>query len=200
MRRRSGFGAAGVIVAIVVLLGVNGEQALASHVSCGATITQDTTLDSDLTDCSGYYGIIIAADDVTLNLNGHTIDGVGSFGTAVYVPSAGRATIENGTVRQFTVGIDLGMHGAPGPGHHEIHGIDLEDNSIDFFSYASDNHVANNASDGSLSFFESDRNLIEGNAAGIGLLHGNDNEVHGNVGGMFLREATRNHVTDNTFV
>ena len=200
MRRRSAFSAAAVIVAIVALFGLNGGQALASHVSCGATITQDTTLDSDLIDCSGYYAIVIAGDDVTLDLNGHTIDGVGGFGTAIHVPSAGRATIENGTVRQFNIGIELGMFGAPGPGHHEIHGIDLEDNFIDFFTYASDNHVADNTSDGSLSFFESHRNLIEGNAAGISLLHGNDNEVHENVGGMFLREATRNHVADNTFV
>ena len=53
-----------------------GDPALASHVSCGDTITADTTLDSDLVDCPN-NGIVIGANNVTLDLNGHTIDGDG---------------------------------------------------------------------------------------------------------------------------
>ena len=48
--------------------------ALASHVSCGDTITTDTTLDSDLVNCPN-NGIVIGADGITLDLNGRTIDG-----------------------------------------------------------------------------------------------------------------------------
>jgi hypothetical protein len=52
-------------------------DALASHVRCGQTITGDTTLDSDLTNCPG-SGVVIGAENVTLDLNGHTIDGDGT--------------------------------------------------------------------------------------------------------------------------
>ena len=43
---------------------------------CGDTITADTTLDRDLTDCPN-NGIVVGADGITLDLNGHTISGDG---------------------------------------------------------------------------------------------------------------------------
>jgi parallel beta-helix repeat protein len=51
-----------------------GESALAGPVACGDTITVDTTLESDLVDCPS-NGIVIGADDITLDLNDHMIDG-----------------------------------------------------------------------------------------------------------------------------
>lgn len=42
--------------------------------ACGDTITTDITLHADLVDCPD-NGLIIGADDITLNLNGHTVDG-----------------------------------------------------------------------------------------------------------------------------
>jgi len=45
-----------------------------AHLSCGDTVTTDTTLDSDLT-CTTTSGLIIGADDITIDLNGHTISG-----------------------------------------------------------------------------------------------------------------------------
>jgi len=53
---------------------LGGGPALAGGLTCGDTITADTTLDSDLLDCPN-NGIVIGADDITLDLNGHTIDG-----------------------------------------------------------------------------------------------------------------------------
>ena len=43
-------------------------------VACGDTITASVKLDHDLTDCPS-NGIVIGADGITLDLNGHTIDG-----------------------------------------------------------------------------------------------------------------------------
>ena len=40
------------------------------------TITKDTKLANNLTNCLG-NGIVIGADDITLDLNGHTVDGDG---------------------------------------------------------------------------------------------------------------------------
>jgi parallel beta-helix repeat protein len=77
--RHHGFSATLASLALVVTLTEAGavvgvSQALAGPVSCGDTITTDTTLDGDLIDCPN-NGIIIGADDITLDLNGHTIDG-----------------------------------------------------------------------------------------------------------------------------
>ena len=44
--------------------------------SCGATVTTDTKLTSDLLNCPD-NGIVIGAGDITLDLNGHTVSGDG---------------------------------------------------------------------------------------------------------------------------
>src|SRR5688572_20040784 len=52
------------------------HRALKSHVKCGDTITADTTLDGDLLECPN-NGIVIGGDDITVDLNGHTVAGDG---------------------------------------------------------------------------------------------------------------------------
>lgn len=107
---------------VVLLLAVGGYlvlgagQASASHVSCGDTITASTTLDSDLVNCPG-NGIVIGADGITLDLNGHTIDGdepeecneVCDFGVANFEHAD--VTIEGGSVGEFALALIVG--GAP---------------------------------------------------------------------------------------
>jgi hypothetical protein len=56
--------------------GVKVRRAKVVQVSCAETITSDATLDSDLVGCPS-NGIVIGADNVTLDLNGHTIAGNG---------------------------------------------------------------------------------------------------------------------------
>jgi hypothetical protein len=73
-------GCFGLILTFTVLLGIivlSGDRALASRVGCDGAITTDTTLDSDLVDCPN-HGIVIGADGVTLDLNGHVIEGDGA--------------------------------------------------------------------------------------------------------------------------
>ena len=110
-----------VLVAGVAASGataMGGGRALASHVSCGDTITADTTLDSDLVDCPN-NGIVIGADDITLDLNGHTIDGDGKPLPAcdpereicdVGVLNDGHdgVTVRDGSVREFDSGVLVG--------------------------------------------------------------------------------------------
>ena len=113
--RFSPAGAVSRVVMLLVLaasfLAVNGGQALASHVTCGETITTDTTLDSDLVDCPD-NGIEIGADDITLDLHGHTIDGDGcpegdDCRTVAINNGAGhdRVTVKGGSIREFSVGV-----------------------------------------------------------------------------------------------
>src|SRR5919109_3284276 len=70
----------GVTLALAVLglMVLGGDRALAANqVSCGETITTDTTLHTDLLNCKN-NGIVIGADGITLELNGHLIDGDGT--------------------------------------------------------------------------------------------------------------------------
>jgi parallel beta-helix repeat protein len=105
-----------MILALVVagFTALGSGRALASHLSCGVTITADTKLDSDLVNCPN-NGIVVGADNITLDLNGHTIDGDGTLVAAcpegescdVGVDNtAGHkgVTIEGGSVREFAVG------------------------------------------------------------------------------------------------
>jgi hypothetical protein len=89
------------VAVLALFLALAPGAALANHVQCGDVITQDTTLDSDLT-CAG-DGLHAAAPNVTLDLGGHTISGSGT-GTAVTgVPD--HVTIRGGTISNFQYGV-----------------------------------------------------------------------------------------------
>jgi len=120
-----------LVVAGVSVLGAG--SALASHVRCGDTITTDTTLDSDLVNCPN-NGIVIGANNITLDLNGHTVDGDGTpvdpcpEGEACDVGVLNRAgydrlTIVGGTIRQFSVGIVV----EGGAAHTRLHQLAVSD-------------------------------------------------------------------------
>jgi hypothetical protein len=67
-----------VVATAAVMLGAGGGMSLASApLACGDTITADVTLTADLTGCQD-NGLVIGADNVTLDLNGHTIGGDGA--------------------------------------------------------------------------------------------------------------------------
>ena len=78
--RRGRTPVAAVVVFIAAVVGVlvalSGAEAANKQPNCGDTITTNTTLHSDLIDCPN-NGIVIGADDITLNLNGHRVSGDG---------------------------------------------------------------------------------------------------------------------------
>ena len=92
------------------------DQALAARVSCGQTIVTSTKLANDLIDCPS-NGIVIGADNVTLDLNGHVIDGDATefadcppdepCDLGVFSSGYDGVTIKGGTVREFTFGVIL---------------------------------------------------------------------------------------------
>src|SRR5687767_9453177 len=89
------------VAALVAVLAMSfAGAAHATHVACGDTITQDTTLDSDLVDCTT-RGLVIGADGVDLDLAGHTISGTGTafFGIEARVRSG--LSVHDGTVTGF---------------------------------------------------------------------------------------------------
>jgi hypothetical protein len=94
------------VVAAACILALSAVPANASHVACGATITQNTVLDSDLTDCP-QDGLKIGADGITLDLDGHTIDGRGGFSGVSNDGSYDGITIRDGRVKQFEFAVDM---------------------------------------------------------------------------------------------
>jgi large repetitive protein len=100
-------------LAMAGLAAFGASQASASNVSCGDTITTDTTLDSDLIDCPN-DGIVIGADGVTLDLNGHKVTGDGEpfdpcpkgefCDVGLLNDGHDGVTVRDGSVRRFLFG------------------------------------------------------------------------------------------------
>jgi parallel beta-helix repeat protein len=107
-----------VTLASVLTLGA--AQALAQDtvdVTCGQTITEDATLASDLLNCPN-NGIVIGADDITLDLNGHTVAGNGKpvrkcprnefCDGGLLNDGHDGVTVRDGAVREFGTGVFVG--------------------------------------------------------------------------------------------
>ena len=77
-------------------------------VACGQTITQNTTLIADLGPCPN-NGIIVGANNITLDLGGHRIFGnEGKLeGAGVYVLGRTGVTVRSGKVSAFTAGVAI---------------------------------------------------------------------------------------------
>jgi hypothetical protein len=87
------------------------DGADAATVTCGQVITASITVDNDLTDCTG-KGLVVGANDITIDLNGHTIDSTASIITpdiiGVDVGAFDRVTVRNGRIAHFRTGVRLG--------------------------------------------------------------------------------------------
>jgi parallel beta-helix repeat protein len=163
----------------VTLASLAAAEASAQNVSCGATITTDTKLTSDLVDCAD-DGIVIGASHITLDLNGHMIDGEedpagtgNGLGTGVVNTGYDRVTIKNGSIRQFVEGVsienasrnrvgDLSVSG-------NVEGVDLESSDRNQLS-----ELWLYGNQAGIELADADRNRIEhnvavGNDEGIGL-------------------------------
>jgi parallel beta-helix repeat protein len=114
-------------LALLVTLTALANPASAAHVECGDVITTDTTLDSDLGPCPG-NGLIVRADNITLDLNGHRIFAANGPEETVGV-LLGRVrgvTVRNGTVEGFDAGVAVN-----GGGGNTVTGITAQNNIND---------------------------------------------------------------------
>ncbi|MFB6076403.1 MAG: hypothetical protein ABEK17_04635, partial [Candidatus Aenigmatarchaeota archaeon] len=75
-------------------------------VSCGDTITTNTNLTSDLTECSS-NGLTIGGDDVTLDCQGNMIDGVNAANSTGVNNTGGynNFTMRNCIIKNFEYGL-----------------------------------------------------------------------------------------------
>ena len=114
--------AAATVAMTFVAVGPVKAQQAGVVLSCGAVITEDTVLGADIGPCGdlvsepghtpGGHGVVIGADGVTLDLNGHTIFGLGGEAvlhqaTGVKVDEHSDVTVFGGTVRGFFHGVQV---------------------------------------------------------------------------------------------
>lgn len=98
-----------------------------ADVSCGQEVTRSITLQHDLGPCAG-DGLVVTADDVTVDLNGHTILGDptardGRCKAGILLRDVRGVTVRNGTVTGFDAGVAI-----MGGGGNTIQHITAEDN------------------------------------------------------------------------
>jgi Right handed beta helix region len=116
---------------------------------CGATITVSTTVTNDLSNCA-LNGLNVVGSHITVNLAGHTIDGVAN-GDGVRVTGTG-VTLENGIVTDFDVAVELDAAGGHVQGIHASgSGIGIRDkagNDVITGNFVADNGSAGIVEDG----------------------------------------------------
>jgi len=196
------------IVPLVVLLvcACLAAPAGATHVQCGDTITQDTTLDSDLA-CD--EGLAIGADSVTLDLGGHAIAGPDGQGTGVRCREQSGVVIRDGTIRGFEEGVQAEECADTTVSH--VH-LDANTVGIDVYFGKAPNRITDSRITGGRvgmriqGGFQVARNEIGDNSFAGMLLDFTsgtieDNTIRGNGRGIDLEEAqaviTGNRILDN---
>lgn len=109
----------------------------ATTIACGATLLTDLKLEADLT-CSG-DAIIVGADDIVVNLNGHTVAGSGA-GIGITVRGRKNVSISNGYVRRFLTGMMIASSTDIVIKHNEL----TETREAIFLAGSSGNVIKNN--------------------------------------------------------
>jgi large repetitive protein len=206
---------------IIALASLGGAEAANTQPNCGDTITADTTLDGDLVDCPN-HGIVIGADDITLDLNGHRIDGDGTPAAGcdpesefcdigVFNRGHDGVTIRDGSVREFDAGVFVFKARAGRV-------LDISSKKNTFFglifnevshSLIRDSAGSNNIppeGDGMGVFGSHDLRIVDNTfrnnpGPGIHVADSTDNLIKGNLlssnGPAILVEANRNEMRDN---
>jgi parallel beta-helix repeat protein len=112
VRGKFSLAAAAVLIATPLLVAATSSKSKAARVTvvhCGDTITTSIVLANDL-DCSSSatMGLIVGANGITINLNGHTISGpANGFYYGIADSGHSGATLENGTIVGFSAGAVL---------------------------------------------------------------------------------------------
>jgi parallel beta-helix repeat protein len=159
-------------------------------VNCGDTLTQDTRLHRDL-NCAG-SGLIIGADNVRLDLNGHTVAGAnGEQSVGIEVASRHGVTVRNGVIRNFQIGIRL-----TDARHAQLRKLTLIDTSVFGMLLVNANgnsiqanrvfHTGDDHGIAGILLFQSNhnelsRNVLSRNGDGISLAQSHANSIRRNV-------------------
>ena len=152
--------------------------------TCGMEISApgSYTLQNDILNCYPASGpiaaITISANDVVLDLNGHTLSGLGTYqGFGVFINGASNVTVKKGTITNFAQGVLFLTRTDSSGDHNPAH------------VFISNNKILNNLRGlfgnrtGSLEDLKAENNEISGNSAGAIVLY---NAVAGTIQGNVL--------------
>ena len=196
------FLAAALALTVLGLLTLNGAQAANTQPNCGDTITADTRLDGDLVDCPN-NGIVIGADDITLDLNGHRIDGDSTPAAGcnprkepcdIGVANDGHdgVTVKRGSLRDFGIGVFVVV-----ARNNRV--LDVSSKQNEFFGFAFGNAARSLIRDSS----GSDNIAPEGDGMGVFGSHDLrivDNTFRNNPGpGIHVEDSDDNLIKGNRF-
>lgn len=110
MRRGTKWLAVTAIAGAMSVFGMAGAHAQDiedAPLTCGANVGVDVVLTADLGPCAG-SGLFVTHQGVTIDLNGHTIEGQGTPGTVgIFNPDYSGLVIKNGTISNFPTGISI---------------------------------------------------------------------------------------------
>jgi CSLREA domain-containing protein len=177
-----------------------------ANVTCGQIITASVRLLNSLTDCPA-DGLVVAAPNVHIDLNGHTVDGPGYFpgepGSPIEVPEIGgpagvrnlgfaNVHVTNGTVKSFLYGVQF----AAGSRFGLIEDLDIRRNATTGVELDD----ADNGRDGNVvrgnRFVDNELGLSVVGGTEVALVE--DNRFEGNLGyAWWLQEASRSTFQDN---
>ncbi len=181
--------AAGLLLSAVILV----TPARASHVSCSALVTTSIVLDSDVGPCSD-DGLIVTADNVVVDLNGHTIFGTDAFnetGVGIRLTNRTGVTITNGTITKFDAGVALENSSG-----NTVENVTVRDNIGAIGSVYRDGIAISGAASDNNQILD---NVVDhnGGADGIGMFGGSSaDKITGNVISGNL--VTRNNINSQT--
>jgi parallel beta-helix repeat protein len=183
--------AALVVAAALAIAG----PASAQTVRCGEVITKSTKLVTDLVDCPE-SGLIIGADNIALDLNGHTVDGIGVFdrnGQFAGVDNgAGHdgVKVKNGTVKGFDYGVRLGnalLSAEASVDCNQIRRVTATGNATGLRLVRCQQTVL-------------DQNLVSGGGWEIALANSDQNRIERNIvlgGGIIIDDSSDNRIDRN---
>jgi parallel beta-helix repeat protein len=89
---------------LIALLTLGSVGGMTANDLCGTTVTGDVKLDHDLV-CSG-DALVVGADGIRIDLNGHTVAGLGA-GVGIVVAGRSDVTVANGVIQNFAVAMRL---------------------------------------------------------------------------------------------
>lgn len=97
----------GLLITLAALLLAAPAAGRPAALACGDVVTDDITLHASLTGCT--TGLVVGADDVTVDLNGHTILGTGRDTAGNGIEAFGRSgvIVRNGLISGFDTGVLL---------------------------------------------------------------------------------------------
>src|SRR5215211_8141215 len=178
--------------AVVALVALSGAEAAGQgQPKCGDKITADTTLHKDLVDCPN-NGLRIAADNVTLDLNGHLIDGDGEpfkpcsedefCDVGVLNRGHDGVTVMHGSEREFDFGVLVGR-----ASHNRLLDISASGNQCCGFGFFRDTRSVIRDSSGS----GADSGMFLVSSHHVRILD-NAFRHNGDPGGIFVADSTHN--------